>query len=402
MRVFRAAVAAVFCVLGVAQISAPSVSAQDRAAPGRPTAVAAQPLHNELFVTWKPPTSTGGRAIQSYRISVNGQVLGSVAGRARSVTITGLRNGVSYRVGVAARNADGVGAGAFVSATPRPVPGPPTLAPLTSTFVDITASWSATAGTRPTPTSDFRIQVSTDNGATWTAATPSVRNGRDAVFRDMTPGRRYVYRVAGRNAAGWGAWSNTRAITIATSKATAVAAGQGHYCALVEDTSVRCWGENARGQLGNGTTTQSRTPVLVRNADGSALTGVTQVTASAFNTCVLLQSTEVRCGGDNNFSSRVSDDDVGAAITSPVTITDTGVSTGTPLTGVLQVDVGFSNTCVLLTGGAVRAGASTSRENSVTVPTTQLVASRSRWSPRAVRSRMSRRSPSAATRAVPW
>ena len=55
--------------------------------------------------------------------------------------------------------------------------------------------------------------------------------------------------------------------------ATGVAASVGHTCAILGDGSVACWGRGIDGELGNGTTYGSATPV--------AVLGLTQVAALA-------------------------------------------------------------------------------------------------------------------------
>lgn len=46
-------------------------------------------------------------------------------------------------------------------------------------------------------------------------------------------------------------------------RSTDLAAGTGHTCVIVDDEAASCWGYNASGQLGNGTTMSSNVPVPV-------------------------------------------------------------------------------------------------------------------------------------------
>jgi diguanylate cyclase (GGDEF)-like protein len=67
-----------------------------------------------------------------------------------------------------------------------------------------------------------------------------------------------------------------------------------HSCAIVGGGRVRCWGSNDYGQLGNGTTTGSATPVLATN-----ITDAVAITGGSMHTCALLSSGQVRCWGSN-------------------------------------------------------------------------------------------------------
>ncbi|MBV8080273.1 MAG: VCBS repeat-containing protein [Actinobacteria bacterium] len=79
------------------------------------------------------------------------------------------------------------------------------------------------------------------------------------------------------------------------SGATAIDAFYNHACAVVSG-GVRCWGDNAFGQLGNGTTTGSSAPVQV-----SGLTnGAVAVAAGYDHSCALLVGGAVKCWGSNS------------------------------------------------------------------------------------------------------
>jgi alpha-tubulin suppressor-like RCC1 family protein len=81
-------------------------------------------------------------------------------------------------------------------------------------------------------------------------------------------------------------------------RAIALAAGDYHTCALLDDGSVRCWGLGEDGQLGLGSRTNvgdDETPANVANVDlGEA---ATQIAAGPYHTCAVLASGKVRCWG---------------------------------------------------------------------------------------------------------
>jgi alpha-tubulin suppressor-like RCC1 family protein len=77
-----------------------------------------------------------------------------------------------------------------------------------------------------------------------------------------------------------------------------VAAGGQHTCALLSDRTVRCWGSNQFGQLGdNGAEMSSVQPVSVATSNGAALSGVTAISAGDYFSCALLSDGSVDCWG---------------------------------------------------------------------------------------------------------
>lgn len=85
---------------------------------------------------------------------------------------------------------------------------------------------------------------------------------------------------------------------------TKISVGTYFSCALLEDGSVKCWGDNKYGQLGNGITRDMRAennPVLPQPTQVLGLgVGTTADIYSAWShTCAVLADGEIRCWGKN-------------------------------------------------------------------------------------------------------
>ena len=78
---------------------------------------------------------------------------------------------------------------------------------------------------------------------------------------------------------------------------SAISAGNGFTCGLESGTSVPyCWGQNASGQLPNGTTTASLTPVPV----GGGKFRLSSIRAGLWYACGLTAAGRAYCWGRNN------------------------------------------------------------------------------------------------------
>jgi hypothetical protein len=74
--------------------------------------------------------------------------------------------------------------------------------------------------------------------------------------------------------------------------------GTDHSCALRTDGKVYCWGSNATGQLGDGTTTDHSSPTAVVGLPATAK--ATAVSTGEGWTCALLDDQTIWCWGDNS------------------------------------------------------------------------------------------------------
>jgi alpha-tubulin suppressor-like RCC1 family protein len=155
-------------------------------------------------------------------------------------------------------------------------------------------------------------------------------------------------------------------VTGLTSGVSAIAVGENHTCALVSG-GVKCWGTNGNGQIGDAATAGGSgvgwglTPVVIIRttpSDVSGLgsgSGVVAIAAGDGHSCALMNNTQVKCWGWNNFGQLGNGTTVSTVqpFTNP---TDVVTNTTGPvyLTNVIALGAALGHTCALISGGGVK------------------------------------------------
>jgi alpha-tubulin suppressor-like RCC1 family protein len=144
---------------------------------------------------------------------------------------------------------------------------------------------------------------------------------------------------------------------VLTGVVTQLSAGWQHSCA-VADARAYCWGANAAGQLGDGTTTDSTVPVAVAETGPLAGADATQIVAGAVHSCAIADGA-VGCWG-SNLGGRLGTGTTTSSNT-PVAVNDALLDA--PAT---VVTAGQSSSCAVASGVAFCWGAGSGRLGSGT------------------------------------
>lgn len=140
---------------------------------------------------------------------------------------------------------------------------------------------------------------------------------------------------------------------IVGAEVASLALGVRHACALTNEKTVRCWGDNSFGQLGIGDIIEENQRIGDEEGEmpPSELKlgdDVLQVTAGLEHTCVLMATRRVRCWG-NGMSGRLGRGNNDSAFLAG----ETSASDVLGVADVVEISAGGSFTCALTGAGAV-------------------------------------------------
>lgn len=265
------------------------------AAPGSVAVASFDASSSSQTVSW--PAVAGATTYRVHVAGTDGSTVDrTVAGTSLTLAVT---PGVTYTVSVQATNG-------FESAN-RTTTSTPEDRPASLSFTGVKAAtviptWAASV----TGATQYRVQLAANSAFTAGVTTKVVPAGSpQATFTGLVLGRRYWARVQAVNAAGTAFRWTTAAMVVTQLRAHAPAAGYRvltagpEYTAVVStDNRAALWGRNTNGQLGRGGTTDVN-PLATLAANLSGQT-VVKVAHGVYHTLALTSGGQVWAWGLND------------------------------------------------------------------------------------------------------
>ena len=163
--------------------------------------------------------------------------------------------------------------------------------------------------------------------------------------------------TSGQLGNGFSVSSSTPVLVSGISNAIQVDAGGSHACAVLSTAQVKCWGQGANGQLGNSAVLSQNSPVTV-----STITTATDIACGSTHSCAELSNAQVMCWGAGS-SGQLGN---GFSVSSSTPVAVSGISNA------VDVACGASHSCAALSTGQVKCwGLGTSSQMGIGTAVTQ-------------------------------
>jgi len=318
-----------------------------------------------LDVSWTAPVSDGGSAITSYtmryrKVGALSWTTGAPgAPTDTSITVTGLDSNSSYQFKVAAVNSAGTGPWSGEKSTVAAGDRHSCAVMTDGTVTCWGYNEGGQLGDESTTTSLVPVPVSGIDGLTPASTAISVSAGSFHSCAVMANGaaRCWGWNINGQlgdSSTTNSPWpvqvSGIDGSTLATT-AVSITAAFLHTCALMGNGTIRCWGYNWKGQLGDGTNTDRSTPVQVEVIDGlTDANKAVSVHTHYYHSCAAMEDGTATCWGENNYGQLGNNSTTNSTV--PVRVS--GIDGADDASTTVSVSTGGQYSCALMANGTAK------------------------------------------------
>ncbi len=190
----------------------------------------------------------------------------------------------------------------------------------------------------------YSVRYQAGDASSWNSLEIPLGAGRSVHLEGLQPGTRYHLEIRALDGTGVPRIMAIYSTTLGGEErmpltfGRQVSSGTSFSCAVLDDGRVQCWGQNNKGQLGDGTHKSSMQPVTV-----SEISSARKVSAGRDSACAVLDSGAIQCWGSNTYGILGGDLVLYSAI--PETVQGIGSA--------VSVGVGKDFACALLREGTV-------------------------------------------------